>query len=213
MSVAYIRDMARTDEKRGRRSLDDVLDACRRAVLGEVAETGLGRLSIEGVSRRAGVAKTSIYRHWSSVEELLLDALARSHPVETVALDGGGLRSDLLRALDQLVRWLDGPSAPAVAAILAERRRRPDLVEALYAQVFDANGTRFTRTVIDHYAERGHIESRLVTPVVVDIGEALVIKHQIDTGTLPDAETLAAIVDQAILPALGIAPPDEGTSP
>ncbi|NNH75245.1 TetR/AcrR family transcriptional regulator [Nocardia uniformis] len=205
--------MAQTEEKHGRRSLGDVLDACRTAVIGEVAETGLGRLSIEGVSRRAGVAKTSIYRHWPSVEELLLDALAHSHPVETVDLDSGGLRADLLRSLEQLAAWLAGPTAPAVAAILAERRRRPDLVEALYTQVFDAHGTRFTRTVIEHYAERGHIEARLVTPVVVDIGEALVIKHQIDTGNLPDAQTLAAIVDQAILPALGIARTvEEGTT-
>src|SRR5690606_31676400 len=125
-----------------------------------------------------------------------------------------GLRSDLLRSLEQLVGWLAGPTAPAVAAILAERQRRPDLVEALYTRVFDAHGTRFTRTVIEHYAERGHIDARLVTPVVVDIGEALVIKHQIDTGHLPDADTLAAIVDQAILPALGIArTTKEGTAP
>ncbi|MEU8898714.1 TetR/AcrR family transcriptional regulator [Nocardia sp. NPDC048505] len=198
--------MVRSDEKQvRRRSLEDVLHACRSAVIAEVAEVGLGRLSVEGVSRRAGVAKTSIYRHWTSAEELLLDALAQAHPVETIALDGGGLRSDLVRALEQLVGWLAGPTAPAVAAILAERQRRPDLVEALYAKVFDTHGTRFTRTVIEHYAAQGRIDARLVTPVVVDIGEALVIKHQIDTGELPDAPILAAIVDQAILPALGVA--------
>lgn len=197
--------MATEDEQQGRRrSLDEVLDACRAAVVAEVAEKGLGRLSIEGVARRSGVAKTSIYRHWSSVEELLLDAIGHSHPVETVALDGGGLRSDLLRSLEQLVGWLGGPTAPAVAAVVAERQRRPDLVEALYTRVFDAHGNRFTCTVIEHYAERGDIDPRLVTPVVVDIGEALVIKHQIDTGNLPDAQTRAAIVDQVILPALGI---------
>ncbi|MFI9402096.1 TetR/AcrR family transcriptional regulator [Nocardia sp. NPDC052316] len=205
--------MAEIEEQPGRRrSLADVRNACRTAVIAEVAETGLGRLSIEGISRRAGVAKTSIYRHWPSVEELLLDALDHTHPVETVTLDGGGLRSDLLRSLEQLVGWLAGPSASAVAAILAERQRRPKLVEALYTRVFDTHGTRFTRTVIEHYAERGAIDARLVTPIVVDIGEALVIKHQIDTGNLPDAHTLAAIVDQAILPALGLArTPEEGS--
>lgn len=188
---------------RSRRSLADVLNACRAAVLAEVAETGLGRLAVEGVARRAGVAKTSVYRHWSSVEELLLDALSHAHPVEAATPGGGNLRTDLLRSLEQLVGWLGGPTAPAVAAILSERQRRPDLVEALYAQVFDTHGGRFTRTVIEHYAERGEIDARLITPIVVDIGEALVIKHQIDTGALPDAEVRAAIVDQAILPALG----------
>ncbi|WP_280400990.1 TetR/AcrR family transcriptional regulator [Nocardia carnea] len=196
-----------------RRSLEDVLETCRAAVIAEVAEKGLGKLAIEGVARRAGVAKTSIYRHWQTVEDLLLDALAHAHPVERVSVEGGGLRSDLLVSLEQLVGWLGAPTAPAVAAILAERQRRPDLVEALYTRVFDSHGGRFTRTVIEHYAQRGDIDPRLVTPVVVDIGEALVIKHQLDTGHLPDAETRAAIVDQAILPALGLPrDPKEGTS-
>jgi hypothetical protein len=42
--------------------------------------------------------------------------------------------------------------------------------------------------------------------VVEDIGEALVLKLQIDTGEEPSAERLAEIVDQAILPAVGIRP-------
>ncbi|MFI5715041.1 TetR/AcrR family transcriptional regulator [Nocardia sp. NPDC051750] len=201
------------DQPGRRRSLEDVLEACRAAVIAEVTEKGLGRLAIEGVARRAGVAKTSIYRHWPTVEDLLLDALAHAHPVEQVAVEGGGLRSDLLVSIGQLAGWLGAPTAPAVAAILAERQRRPDLVEALYTRVFDSHGRRFTRTVIEHYAERGDIDPRLVTPVVVDIGEALVIKHQLDTGQLPDAETRAAIVDQAILPALGRPRiPEEGTT-
>jgi AcrR family transcriptional regulator len=186
-----------------RRSLADVREACRAAVIAEATEKGLGRLSVEGVARRAEVAKTSVYRHWASVEDLLLDALGQTLPVDEVDLDGGELRADLLRSLERLVAWLDGPTAPVVAAVLAERQRRPDLVDALYTRVFDAHGSRFTRTVIEHHAARGDVDPRLVTPVVVDIGEALVIKHQIDTGELPDLDTRAAIVDQAILPALG----------
>ncbi|KMS84075.1 transcriptional regulator [Streptomyces regensis] len=186
-----------------RRSKADVREACRAAVIAEVTDQGLGRLSIEGVARRADVAKTSIYRHFSSVEDLLLDALADAMPVEQVSVHGNALRSDLLRSLEQLVGWLGGPHAPAVAAILAERRRRPDLVEALYARVFETHGSRFTRTVMEHYAVRGDVDPRLITPVVADLGEALVLKHQLDTGELPAPNELAAIVDEAILPALG----------
>jgi hypothetical protein len=42
--------------------------------------------------------------------------------------------------------------------------------------------------------------------VVEEIGEALVFKHAIDTGEEPSVERLAEIVDQAILPAVGIGP-------
>lgn len=187
-----------------RRPTAELTADCRAAVLAEVAETGLAGLTVEGVARRASAAKTSIYRHWAGVEELLLDALSAAYPREEPTVEGGNLRGDLIRSLDQLTAWLAGPTAPAVAAILGERRRRPDLVEELYRRVFDAQGGRFTQTVLEHYAARGEIDSRYVTPVVCDIGEALVIKHQIDTGELPGQGTRAAIVDQAILPALGL---------
>ena len=186
-----------------RRPVEQLRADCRAAVLAEVAASGLAGLTVEGIARRAAAAKTSIYRHWASPDALLIDALATAYPREEITVEGGQLRTDLLRSLEQLTRWLSGPAAPAVAAILAERRRRPDLVDALYRDVFDTHGGRFTQTVIEHYAACGEVDRRRVTPVVCDIGEALVIKHQIDTGELPGDTALAAIVDQAILPALG----------
>jgi AcrR family transcriptional regulator len=187
-----------------RRTRDDLIADCRSAVLSEVRATGIGGLTVEGVARRASVAKTSIYRHWRTAEDLLLDALGESFPIEVPSPEGGNLRADLLRSLDQLTAWLAGPTAPVVAAILGERRRRPELVDALYRRVFDAHGGRFTRTVLEHYAALGDIDPAVITPVVSDIGEGLVIKHQIDTGELPTEDYRAAIVDQAILPALGL---------
>lgn len=189
---------------RMRRTRADLTVDCRSAVLAEAREAGIAGLTVEGVARRAAVAKTSIYRHWQTVEDLLLDALSEDYPVEVPSPEGGNLRADLLRSLDQLTAWLGGPTAPVVAAILGERQRRPDLVGELYRRVFDANGGRFTRTVLEHYANSGEIDRHLVTDVVSDIGEALVIKHQIDTGALPTADYRAAIVDQAILPAVGL---------
>jgi AcrR family transcriptional regulator len=194
-----------------RRTRADLTVDCRSAVLAEAREAGIAGLTVEGVARRAAVAKTSIYRHWPNVEDLLLDALSEDYPIEVPSPAGGNLRTDLLRSLDQLTAWLGGPTAPVVAAILGERQRRPDLVDALYRRVFDAHGSRFTHTVLEHYADSGEIDRRLVTDVVSDIGEALVIKHQIDTGALPSDDYRAAIVDQAIVPALRMSHLAKGT--
>ncbi|MEV0629135.1 hypothetical protein [Nonomuraea wenchangensis] len=46
----------------------------------------------------------------------------------------------------------------------------------------------------------------LTDPKSADIGEARVTKHLIDKGAPPTDETLEAIVDQAILPAVGFGP-------
>ncbi|MET8800775.1 hypothetical protein ABZV91_30895 [Nocardia sp. NPDC004568] len=73
----------------------------------------------------------------------------------------------------------------------------------VYTQVFEPKGGRFTSTVLRHYADAGRIDPGLLTPVVVDIGEALVLEFSLDSGELPDDRILADIVDQAILPAVG----------
>jgi AcrR family transcriptional regulator len=190
---------------RSRRRGAELLAALHDAVLAELDEVGLGRLTMEGVARRAGTPKTTLYRRWSGPEALLLDAIAAAYPVEAPSPAADDLRGDLITALQLLIEWSRHPTARAVQAVLAERHRHPELVEALQ-RVFDAAGRRFTATVLHHYAALGQLDPVLVTPVVEDIGEALVFKHAIDSGEEPTPQRLAEIVDQAILPAVGIRP-------
>jgi AcrR family transcriptional regulator len=190
---------------RSRRRGEELLAALHEAVLAELDEVGLGRLTMEGIARRAGTPKTTLYRRWSAPEEVLLDAIAAAYPVEEPSPAADDLRGDLIAALQLMLEWSRHPTARAVQAIMLERHRRPDLVGRLY-RVFDRAGRRFTATVLHHYARLGHLDPALVTPVVEDIGEALVFKIAFDTGEEPSAERLAEIVDQAILPAVGIRP-------
>ena len=189
-----------------RRRGDDLIRSIHAAVLAELVEVGLGRLGMEGIAKRAGTAKTSLYRRWASPHDVLLDAIQHEHPQELPSPSADDLRGDLIRALRQLVEWSRSPTAAAVGAIMAERRRYPELAKALYERVFDARGSRFTLTVLCYYAARGQIDPERITPVVADIGEALVFKHALDTDAVPDEVRLAAIVDQAILPAIGLDP-------
>jgi AcrR family transcriptional regulator len=66
-----------------------------------LAESGVQGLTMEGVAARAGVAKTTVYRRWSSKEDLamavLLDMVA-----QVVAVP------DLESTRDELVAFVDG---------------------------------------------------------------------------------------------------------
>ena len=67
------------------------------SVVNLVVVGGLPAVTVEAVSSRSGVAKTTIYRHWSSREDLLADVLSSALP-EPAVPDTGSLRGDL-RAL------------------------------------------------------------------------------------------------------------------
>jgi AcrR family transcriptional regulator len=74
-------------------------------------ETGLAALTIDDISRRSGVAKTTIYRHWPNRSAIVIDACSRmtddqDAPPDTGSLDGD-LRAILLNIADLLgtARW------------------------------------------------------------------------------------------------------------
>ncbi|TQM77782.1 TetR family transcriptional regulator [Saccharothrix saharensis] len=194
---------ARTTERRRGEAL---VRAIHDAALAELAEVGLGQLSMEGIARRAATAKTVLYRRWASPHELLVDAVARAHPVEVPTPAADDLRGDLVAALTVLTDWMATPAATAVLAVMSERHRYPDLAEALYRDVFDPRGGTFTATVLRHYAAHGGLDRRRLTPITTQIGEALVFKLTLDLGRIPTAADVAAIVDEALLPALGFPP-------
>ncbi|WP_245786108.1 TetR-like C-terminal domain-containing protein [Lentzea albida] len=189
-----------TERRRG----EALIRAIHEAVLAEVVDAGLGQLTMEGIARRAATAKTVLYRRWATPFELLIDALGEAYPVEVPTPAADNLRTDLIAALTLLTDWMVTPAATAVMAITSERGRYPELAEALWDKVFDPRGGTFTTTVLRWYAARGRLDPARLTPITTQIGEALVFKLAIDNARTPSAEEVAAIVDEALLPALGL---------
>lgn len=96
-----------------------------------LSEEGLAGLTVDGVARRSGVAKTTIYRHWPSREALLLDACAHMGPHFEIA-DTGSFSNDIralaLRVVEQL---LAGPYAAILLSLMDAAERNPDLAALL----------------------------------------------------------------------------------
>jgi len=59
--------------------LDPRIERSRRviaeAALEEMADVGYGAVTVEGIAKRAGVSKATIYRHWSGKLEIIESAL------------------------------------------------------------------------------------------------------------------------------------------
>lgn len=71
------------------------------AALTSLVEAGYAGTSIEGIAARAGVGKTTIYRRWSSKDDLLAAALRTLNENLRVP-DTGDLRTDLRLLMEQL---------------------------------------------------------------------------------------------------------------
>jgi len=70
-------------------------------VLEELGELGYGAMTIEGVATRAGVGKSTIYRHWPGKLELVEDAFRTLKAAVTVP-EGGSFRDRVVGLLEQV---------------------------------------------------------------------------------------------------------------
>lgn len=97
-----------------------------------LVEKGFAQLTIEGIAQRAGVAKQTIYRWWSSKTEILLDAFLTDAAEELNPPDTGDPAADYRAHLRQLAFFLTGSDAGAVfRALMAEGQHDPALAERL----------------------------------------------------------------------------------
>lgn len=111
---------------------EDVTEAIRSAVFGELAAVGYARMSIEGIARRAGVGKTAVYRRWRSKLHLVLDLVSAIAVQGLPAPDTGSLEGDLRLLYEVTSRALRHPVAGQIIPDLqAEAARNPEIAEAL----------------------------------------------------------------------------------
>jgi AcrR family transcriptional regulator len=106
------------------------------AVLDELGRVGYGALTIESVAARAGVGKSTIYRHWPGKLELVEDAF-RTLKAQVVAPQGGTLRERVIAVLEQVACLVQESTYSACMPALIDASERDPKVRAFH-QSFSA---------------------------------------------------------------------------
>ncbi len=100
------------------------------ATLDLLTEAGLGGLTIDDVSERSGVAKTTIYRHWSSRNSLIVDACLRMADGDDDPPDTGSLEGDVKAILTNLAELLASARWSSILpSIVDAAERDPEMAE------------------------------------------------------------------------------------
>jgi AcrR family transcriptional regulator len=89
------------------------------AVLDELGAVGYGALTIEGVAARAGVGKSTIYRHWAGKLALVEDAF-RTLKAPVLAPEEGTLRERVTGLLEQVACLVEESTYSACMPALIE---------------------------------------------------------------------------------------------
>jgi AcrR family transcriptional regulator len=151
----------KTPDDRVRRSREKVL-----AITAELLfERGFGGASVDEISRRSGVAKTTIYRHWPNRAELLRDACSTISTPQDVP-DTGNLESDATELMTNLAHMLRSAKWTSVLPSVIDAAERDADIADTYAMLQRGYSAPF-ETVIRRAVRRGELPEETDVPTLI----------------------------------------------
>jgi AcrR family transcriptional regulator len=157
----------------GRPRSEPVRRAILDAALGLIETDGYGRLTMEGIAKRAAVSKQTIYRWWPSPAAVLMEALNERASILVPDRDLGSFERNLRGFIRRTVAGLHDGSAALVATLMAEAQRDPRFAVTFRDQ-FLARRRAALRALFDQALERGEIASDANVDLLVEIAFATV---------------------------------------
>jgi AcrR family transcriptional regulator len=156
-----------------------------------VLDAGVGGFSVDEVARRSGVAKTTIYRHFQSVKELLVATLDRVMTAPPTP-DTGSLRADLLEYLASVrPTFADARVRTLFFEIYSAAARDPELRELHQSLMLRRAGP--TTAIFDHARSRGELAPDIDYATMLEIVQGPFVMR-----SLTRPETLAGVDLEAL---------------
>jgi AcrR family transcriptional regulator len=139
-------------------------EQARKAVLNAaddlLVEKGFAGFTIEGIAARAGVAKQTIYRWWTSKTDILLDTFTEDAAEHLTQGEHDDVRSYLLSLADFLTNT---DSGAVLRALIGQAQHDPELAATFRARFLDEQRAR-DRAIL----ERAQLPAGLDLDLAVD---------------------------------------------
>lgn len=182
---------------RGRPRDPDVDDGILRAAADLAAERGFDGLTMDGVAKRAGVAKASVYRRFPCKVDLIVAVCQAAAPLDEDPPDTGSLREDLIELMGSQSDNINNSEVGAILpAMVAEAVVNEEVREALRA--FSSDRRTRMAEVLARGAERGELSADVDRELLVDQLVGAIIYRRLFSTRPTDRTALAALVDQTI---------------
>ena len=167
--------------------------AMLKAALDLLSEVGFEAMSIEAIASRAGVGKTTIYRRYSSKDELVADAI-ESIREEVLIPDTGNLWSDIDALIENGAQISLTPlGRQTVAMIISSASGNPGFAQIYWKKYLVPRRQSFA-IVIERAKARNEVSIDLDAGLVFDVMSSIMLYALI----FPPVESWKAYVRRAL---------------
>ncbi len=176
------------------------------ATLEVLADVGYLGMTVDMVVARARAGKATVYRRWPSKEELVLDAVAQMKPgqLDLDRLpDTGTLRGDLLGLFKPASIEEGARRLKVMAGLAAMMQGHPALAEAA-ADAITEPWAAAHRTLIRRSVDRGETVAAVDIETLCHLIPSMAAYRSVVQQKPFDLDFLITMVDEVLLPALGV---------
>jgi len=167
--------------------------AILKAALELLSKVGFEAMSIEAIATRAGVGKTTIYRRYSSKDELVADAI-ESIREEVLIPDTGNLWGDIDALIENAAQITLTPlGRQAVAMIISSASSNPGFAQIYWEKYLQPRRQSFA-IVIERAKGRNEIPTDLDSGLVFDAMSGIMLYASI----FPSTESWTTYVRRAL---------------
>jgi TetR/AcrR family transcriptional regulator of autoinduction and epiphytic fitness len=170
-----------------------------RAALQELGVAGYGAFTIESVAARAGVGKSTIYRHWPNKLALIAGAFRALQEETDPKLDTGSPREKLERILHHVAEIVaDSPFSACLPALIDAAERDGNLRE--FHHHFQAEARRPLIGLISEGVASGHFPSNVNAEVAAISLLGAIFFRRLLTSTPFDPRDVGILIETVIGP-------------
>ncbi|MEH2414844.1 TetR/AcrR family transcriptional regulator [Nostoc sp.] len=142
--------------------------AILQATLDLLAEVGYESMSIEAIASRAGVGKTTIYRRYTSKEELVADAI-ESLRDDLLIPDTGRFWGDMDILINNAATKIDSPlGRQTLALIISTASSNPQFAEVYWTKYTKLRREAFSK-VLERAKSREEIHKDADVDLIIDL--------------------------------------------
>jgi AcrR family transcriptional regulator len=162
------------------------------AAFDELAANGFDAATIAGVAKRSGVHETTVYRRWTTRENLFVAALMERSADAIPAPDTGSTRDDLLTIVREVVAYVGSPAGTAVlrAATVPVDNAYTEARKSFWAHRLDSLAPVVARGI-----ERGELRADTDARLLLEMLIAPIHGRLLLTGERVDDELAGPLVD------------------
>src|SRR6201996_2912466 len=137
------------------------------AVIVALQRGGYAAITIDGIAKTVGRARTTLYRRWPSKRHLVAYAVV-GELGQNPAADTGSLRGDLMSAVSTLWRAFRGPLGHALPGLVADMARDSALASSIRREVM-APRRLSMREAIERAHARGEARNDIDVELILDM--------------------------------------------